>query len=312
MLFSTTEELKEALGSTHKNLNFETVKSFVDQAETVHLVPAVGFELLAELSAGDEELNEAQKALRKHLRAALGYYAVLESAPFLAVSMGELGMMEAQTQNMTGARQWVYNNFVQAAAGNGDKMLDVALTWLEFKATDFPTWTSSEAYQSSQELFISGAHVLGKYIGIGDSRRTFLAMLPALRRVEDLNLRPLLGDEACDELKARIVGRTTTPADKKMLDLLRPALAHLGLSSALPELSIAITGSGFRLLSDNDSIRQSQAAPAERVAALSRSEASIGTSYIERLKRHLDALHPEEESSAASLYDNAGKPSFVV
>jgi hypothetical protein len=312
MLFSTTDELKACLGTTHQNLNFDTLQSFVDQAETVHLVPVFGFELIEELSVAGEQLSDVQKALRQHMRKALGFYAVLEAAPFLAVSMGEMGMMEPQTQNAGPARQWVYNNFVQAAADNADKLLDAALTWLEFKAADFPTWTASQAYRTSQELFIPSAGVLGKYLSINGSRRTYLAMLPFLRRVEDLELRPLLGEELFDELKARLMARELTDEDKKLLKELQPAAAHLAMSGGITELSIAITAGGFRLLSDNDGIRQKLAAPADRVAALSRTAAGLATRYLENVKRLLDAQRPEAEPNAAELYDNAGKPSFWV
>ncbi|MBF9239455.1 hypothetical protein I2I05_18830 [Hymenobacter sp. BT683] len=314
MLFTTTAELKESLGTLHKNMKFETLLSFVEQAEPKHLAPAVGFELLEKLGLPTAELDADYLALRTRLRASLVHYAVLEAAPFLAVAMGELGLVEQSAGNATPTRQWVYHNFVDAAAEQADQQLDVALMWLDFKAGAgaFPEYVQSEQYQLSRGQLLHSAHELGKYLSIKNSRRAYLALLPFLQRVEELELAPLLGEDRLAALRTALRSGAPSQPDQKLLALVRPALAHLTMAAALPELSVSITGAGIRVLSDNDGIRQRQAASADVVGALSRKALGLATQYLERLRRHLDAESPLAEVRAAELFDNSGKPTFVV
>ncbi|MDB5270080.1 MAG: hypothetical protein JWP58_3120 [Hymenobacter sp.] len=312
MLFTTTEELKASLGTLHKNLRFDTLLSFVEQAEAKHLAPAVGAELLEKLSEPTEQLSADYQALRKKLRAALVQYAVLEAAPFLAVSIGELGVVEQSALNAAPSRQWVYHNFVDAAAEQADANLDIALLWLDTKAADFPEYQASANYAEARGQLLRNAHELGKFLSIKNSRRAYLALLPFLARVEELELRPLLGDERMDALHAALVAGNLSVGDAALLAAVRPALAHLTMATALPELSVSITGAGIRVLSDNDGIRQRQAAPADVVGALSRKAQGLATQYLERLNRYVDNTRPDEEPWAVTVPDNSGKPSFRV
>ncbi|WP_375418118.1 DUF6712 family protein [uncultured Hymenobacter sp.] len=315
MLFTSTDELKAALGTLHKNLRFETLLSFVEQAEAKHLAPAVGLELLEKLAEPTAQLSADYLALRTRLRAPLVHYAVLEAAPFLAVAMGELGLVEQSAGNATPTRQWVYHNFVDAAAEQADQLLDVALVWLEFKAAEFPEYAESETVRESRAQLLRNAHELGKYLSIKNSRRAYLALLPFLSRVEELDLRPLLGNERLDALhEALAAGPALSAADKDLLAAVRPALAHGAMAAALPELSVSVTGAGIRVLSDNDGIRQRQAASPEVVAGLSRRAQGLATQYLERLNRLVDAgrTAPGDEPWAAELPDNSNSPSFRV
>jgi hypothetical protein len=312
MLFATTEELKESLGTLHRNLSFETLLSFVEQAEAKHLVPVFGTELLEAVSAEKSGLGPVYLAMQKRLRACLVHYVVLDAAPFLAVSLGELGMVEHSAGSATPARQWVYNNFEDAAANSGDQLLDVALVYAEFKAEFLPEWSGSEACRSSREQLIRNAHELSKYLSIGNSRRAYLALLPFMQRVEELELRPLLGDERLDALHLALQAGNLSAEEKKLLDLVRPALAHRTMATALPELAVSITGSGIRVLADNDGIRERKAASATTLSALAAKADGVATQYLERLNRYIDAQQPEAEPWAAELPDNSNSPSFRV
>jgi hypothetical protein len=313
MLFTTTDELKGALGTLHRNMQFETLLSFVEQAEAKHFAPIFGLELLEKLSQASADLSITYQALRTRLRASLVHFVVLEAAPFLAVSMGELGLVEQSAGSATPARQWVYHNFVDAAASSAEQLLEVAMVWLEFKATEFPEWMASPAAQDSRAQIIRGAHELGKYLSIGNSRRAYYALLPFLSRVEELELQPLLGDTRLALMHTALKeGGQLSDVDKEFIAAVRPALAHRAMAIALPELAVSITGNGIRMLSDNDGIRQRHAASADVVAQLSRKADSVATQYLERLRRLIDSEEPEAEPTAAELPDNTNSPSFRV
>ncbi|MDO7851554.1 DUF6712 family protein [Hymenobacter convexus] len=314
MLFNTVAELKAHLGTVHKNMNLETVLSFVGQAEALYLVPVLGEGLVEQLGSLPAESPPAQLvALRSKFRDALAYYVVLEAAPFLSVSFGELGMLEVATDKAAPSRQWVYNNFIEAAAAAGDKLLDVALAWLDAHAQDYADELDSSEYRSRKQLLVASAAQLGQYVATGGSRRFFLALLPTLRQVEEFELSDVLGEELLEQLREGLAGGETPSADTlRLLGLVRPFVAHQAFANGILSLNVALTGTSLRLLSDNESIRQRQAAPAEVVSALSQQAQAAATKYQARLQEYLDARSPAAAPQLVQVRDNGGSPTFWV
>ncbi|MDB5268222.1 MAG: hypothetical protein JWP58_1262 [Hymenobacter sp.] len=314
MLFNNVTELKASLGTVHKNLNPDTLLSFIGQAEALYLVPVLGeglVEQLGNLPAAEPPAHLV--ALRGKFRDALAYYVVLEAAPFLSVSFGELGLTEASAGGAAPSRQWVYNNFVEAAAAAGDKLLDVALAWLDRHAADYAEELDSAEYRSRKQLLIGSAAQLGQYVATGGSRRFFLALLPTLRQVEEFELCDVLGEELLEQLRAGLAsGEAPSTETQKLLGLVRPLVAHQAFANGILNLSVALTGTSLRLLSDNEAVRQRQAAPSEAVSALSQQAQAAATKYQARLVAYLDSLTPTAAPQAGQVRDNAGSPTFWV
>jgi len=314
MLFNNVTELKSSLGTVHKNLNPDTLLSFIGQAEALYLVPMLGEGLVAQLGNLPAEAPPAHLvALRGKFRAALAYYVVLEAAPFLSVAFGELGISEQSTQGAAPSRQWVYYNFVEAAAAAGDKLLDLALAWLDTHAADYAEELDSAEYRSRKRLLISSAAQLGEYVATAGSRRFFQALLPTLRRVEDFDIADLLGDELLEQLRDGLAGGEEPRAEtRKLLGLVRPVLAHRAIAQGVLSLSVALTGTSLRLLSDNEAVRQRLAAPPEALSALSQQATAHADRYQAKLAAHLDALSPAAVPVSVELRDNTGSPTFWV
>lgn len=304
MLFNTTADIKASLGAIHQTLSFETVASFVDQAEAKYLEPFIGRPLLDELAALTTP-NAQQTELLKRLRAALANYAVLDAAPMLTAAFSDMGLTEQSAQNATPARQWVYYNYIDGLASAGDGGLERALAYLEEQAASFPTWTSSDAYAAGKELFLQSGRELARYLNVPEPRRAYLVLRPFIRRVEDLTLRPLLTDLAFDDLKARERTGNLSDEDKGLLALIRPVVAHRALAEAIPEIAVAISGGGVRMLADHDGIRGRQTASDAQLDALARRTEATALAYLERLKRYLDTNTPAETQRAAELPENS-------
>jgi hypothetical protein len=313
MLFNTVEELRECLSSVHKQ-NSGSLLSYVATAETLHLVPALGEGLVEQL--GNLPATGAPPhlvALRARLRKALAYYVVLEAAPFLATVVSDMGVTETSAPSAAPTRQWSYNNLVEAASATADKLLDAALAWLDAHAADYADELDSSEYRLRKRLLIASADELGQYVATAGSRRFFLALLPTLRRVEDFDIEDLLEPELLEELREGLAsGLPPTPAARELLRLVRPVLAHRAIAQGVLSLSVALTGTSLRLLSDNEAVRQRQAASPEALSALSQQATAHADRYQARLATYLDALRPTAPPVLATLYDNSNSPSFVV
>ena len=313
MIFHTIDDLKASLGTVHRNLNPDTLGSFISQAEQLHLVPVLGEGLVDQLGNLPEEAPAHLVQLRARFRAALAYYVVLEAAPFLSVSFDDLGVSELSAPNTAPSRQWVYNNFVEAASASADKLLDLALAWLDTHAADYAEELDSAEYRSRKRLLIADAAQLGQYVATAGSRRFFLALLPTLRQVEDFAISDLLGEELLERLREGLAsGEEPSAETKKLLHLVRPVLAHRALAQGVLSLSVALTGTNLRLLSDNEAVRQRLAAPPEALSALSQQATLTADRYQARLATYLDGLQPAAAPVAAQLRDNTGSPTFWV
>ncbi len=313
MLFNEVEELRARLSSVHQQ-NASSLLSYVATAETLHLAPVLGEGLVEQLGSLPASGAPAHLlTLRDKFRAPLAYYAVLEAAPFLSVTLNDMGATESEAPNSPSVRQWVYNNFVEAAAATADKLLDQALAWLELHAADYADELDSAEYRSRKRLLIASADELGRYVATAGSRRFFLALLPTLRQVEDFDIEDLLGAELLEELRDGLAsGLPPTPATRELLRLVRPVLAHRAIAQGVLSLSVALTGTSLRLLSDNEAVRQRQAASPEALSALSQAAHGYADKYQAKLATYLDALRPTAPPVLATLYDNSNSPSFWV
>jgi len=134
--------------------------------------------------------------------------------------------------------------------------------------------------------------------------------LPTLRWVEDFDIEDLLGADLLEQLREGLAsGLPPTPATQ---ELLRPVLAHRAIAQGVFSLSVALTGASLRLLSDNEAVRQRQAAGPEVLSALSQQHHNYADNYQAKLATFLDELRPTAAPVLATLYDNSHSPSFVV
>jgi hypothetical protein len=313
MLFNTVEELKACLSSTHKS-QATSLLGFVATAEALHLAPSLGAGLVHQLGNLPATAAPAHLvALREQLRPALAYYVVLEAAPLLAVSMNDLGVMEQQAADAAPSRQWVYNNFIEAASSTADKLLDLALAWLDDHAADYVQELNSKEYRSRSRLLIANAAQLGLYLATAYSRRFFLALLPTLRQVEEFEINDLLGEQLLEDLRDGLEsGLPPSAATKELLGLVRPVLAHRALAQGILSMSVALTGTTLRLLSDNEAVRQRLAADEKAISNLSQQATANADKWQAKLAAYLDAQRPTEPTVSAELHDNTGSKSFWV
>jgi len=313
MLFNTVDEIKVCTPSVYKS-QATSLLSYVATAEALHLAPSLGAGLVHQL--GNLPATGAPPhllALREQLRPALAHYVVLEAAPLLAVSLNDQGVNEASAAGAAPSRQWVYNNFIEAASATADKLLDLALAWLDDNAADYAQELNTREYRSRSRLLIANAAQLGLYLATGYSRRFFLALLPTLRQVEEFEINDLLGEQLLEDLRDGLEsGLVPSAATKKLLGLVRPVLAHRALAQGILSLSVALTGTTLRLLSDNEAVRQRLAATPEAISALSQQATANADRWQAKLAAYLDAQRPTAPPVSAELHDNRGAKSFVV
>ncbi len=287
MLIDSIEVLKKHLGGVQQILNWQTWEGFVEQAELLHIKPAIGNELYAELVSDLITPTEMEQALLNYLRYATAYYAYLIGMPQLITVMGDAGISVSNPSQAQPMGKWLYVDLKKQMQQKADMWLEKALEYLEQKASRFPTWRNGPHYQTANALLVSTATMLTQYFPFAKgSRQLFLAMMPFLQISEEFFIRPLLGPYF-DTLKARLTaqGDELTPSDRTVLHSLRFALAYHAFAQAIPGLNIT---EDFRLMQETDGVANEDYLSDSRRSELLRNYTLQYEFHSSSLKRYLD------------------------
>lgn len=267
MLIQNIDILKEALGGIQQTMNWRTWRPFVQQAEMLYIVPAIGQELYDEL---DQNTNpdELTGTLLTWLRMAVAEYADLLGGMRLVLHTSDAGKQSPSASNMQAPGKWMIVAARKESINKADLALENALRYLETNKAQFATWRNSGSYTLSRELFISSATELTTFFPAArQSRRIYLALRDYLVKAEKFYLKPLIGDALYNNWKARLAANTPgwTPEETQALELLRFALAHRAFSESITFLNI---NEDWRLLSETDGISNEDVLSVQRRAEM--------------------------------------------
>jgi hypothetical protein len=238
------------------NLNttdLENVAPDMRVAERQRIRPVLGPALYNELSAlSDAELATALAdpadvtgGLLRLVQEAVANLATLD---YLVVNQVQISDIGIRLQVDKTAFQWQINDLKAYFRRKGYNALEEVLGYLEEHVDDFPAWASSLAAVQSRELFIATAAEFTRHYDIAGSRLTYVALLPTLRKAERFTLEARLGEEYFDELKLQLATSTLTTENAVLLNrFLRPALAHLVVAKAIPEVGLSFNGAALEL-----------------------------------------------------------------
>ncbi|SFD46963.1 DUF6712 family protein [Spirosoma endophyticum] len=253
MLINDIAELKAQIGGVQKTMAWPTWEPAVRQSEMKYIIPAIGQEFYDELTAVTVPTAQ-QKPLLDRLKAATAFFAYLENLPFLMVATGDAGMVVSSPANTQILTKWMFVATLKDVTSKADFWLEDSLQYLEKHASDFETWTASDAYTVSHGRLIPSASAwTAAYPPAQNSRRLFLQVRGYLQNAEDSFIRPILGADYFEALMAKLktAGTTLTPKETNVVRLARIALANYGFSKALPYLNM---NADFRIVSETDGI----------------------------------------------------------
>jgi len=267
-------------------------------AERQQLRPVLGPALYNELSAlSDADVQaalddpaSATGGLLLLLHEALANLGLLEYLPLNQLLISDAGVYVVSG----GSRpfQWQIDQLKASLRNKGYNALESVLEYLEAHAADFPAWATSAAAVQARELLISSAAEFTRHYDIAGSRLTYQALLATLRKVERFELEPVLSYEYLSELKAQLVAGTLTSDNQVMLErFLRPALAHLVIAKAIPEVGLSFNGSAVELnvyRPDDANGKEADASLDQLLSAKLRQAREDGLVFLTQARRHLN------------------------
>ena len=268
---------------------------YIDEAQETFIKPVLGdvlYNQLQDLMALDpvppddgttaENLAELLAMLRKPL----ALYALWLGADEFGVSISSQGIQVIETPTHKTAPQYRVQNLKENWIRRANTALDLVLKFLDEHKIDYPGFDPQDA-----DLFIRGTLEFNSEVDIRESRRVFVSLKPIIRSVEKKYIRPTLSSELFDELKAAWQSNEAlTRAQLNLLDLIRPALAHLTMARALMEISIDVLDWGIFDTAGNTfaNVSSKQASNKDRISIMAEANQRDGESELKALQQYLD------------------------
>lgn len=293
-LFKTTDELVTYI-QIDVNLNFDTFKPSIEQAEIEFIKPLLGADqytaLLDEYTTGPLTTPELI-ALLPYAQKALAYYSAFTSVEELGVSVGAQGIQQQFSANSQPAPAWKVKDLKEKYLKTADKAADLMLEFLELAAVIPPAmteadrlykeWYDSEANTSLSGCIVHKTSIANKYIDILDSRRLFLRLKNRIREIEASAIKRIICKDQYDSLIAQLQAPATyTDENKALVALLEPIISKRALHVSIPMLPVIITADGLFLQTSNDSvISKSQAGVAEKNALMNQLRDAEDIGYL--------------------------------
>jgi hypothetical protein len=230
------------------------------------------------------------EALLAKVQKSLIHLAYWMGFQVLNAIISDTGFKRTESDTVKGMYHYQEDELKEYFKTAGFNAMDEVLEYLEINIDHFddfdmtPTWT---IYKSA---FIPNTKIFNAIIDINSSRLTFLRLKTYAMLVEDLNIRPLLGDAIFDEIKTEMVKDEPAAKVLTILPYIRKAVAFLSTAMLMEESGADLTEKGLYFESTTataPSDRNKQPAKQEQITALAKRNRMYGDNYLEGLKSFL-------------------------
>ena len=299
MLFRSTQDIKNIVGSIQKSTSWDTLKTYVSLAEQFVIIPIIGRDLYESLDVTDfDTLSPELKVLLIYVRKALAYSTLVRGLPELYATIADTGIHNQNPDNSTPAPQWVVNSLKEAFLSNADDCLNSLIRFLDENVADYPDWQDTEFVQKRSKLLIRSADELSNFIYFPNSYYAFWRMCSFFSIAERMYIIPAISEEFLAEIKAN---ENPNIQEKKAIQRAKEALAHLAFFESIPALQFKNTGTGLLITSYSDGIVV-KSNDYKMIADLREKVKENGKGFLSDLKSFLD-----ENANDFPTYKNSDK-----
>lgn len=314
LLITNIETFRKHVSNIAVTLKIEQLEGEIRTATIDFIIPYIGMPLydrLCDMVPEQPEETSASAApgviLIEKLQAALSNYVALRYTPISDTFFTAMGLQTFKSETQVGAFAYQKADRMAKYAADADTLMDDALSYLEDHLADFPEYSRDEPQWFRHWAFPT-ARDFSRFYGIGNSRRTVLRLLPIIRKVETLELLPVLGDDKHAVLVDFCNNNVVNPDFSKqelthMRELCRGALANLTMERAVLELNVRVVDDTVQLASF---VKSDNSGPNCEVLS---SRAGIdGRAFLSRLA----ALSPSESSPYPDIPNDKHSKHFIV
>lgn len=259
-------DFKKSYPDVNQNMAWANLEPYARQAVATYVFPYLGKKLyddiVAKAIATTAPTDPAQLELIERLRDVCAYYAIMHTLPKKKTIIASMGAVEnVATEGTTGSSLWGFKTTLWSVAQDADRMMDELLAFLEKQAEAtsgyfVDNWKTEPAYTSASTRFFRNTTQFQEFQNIERSLRTFKSMRAIIEECADRHVLPLLCRDQFDALVAAIAAKNESPAQKKLIALVRKSIAKWATYQASIEMPILAERDGFRVIGNIDAVDQ--------------------------------------------------------
>ena len=305
MFFKTIDEIKQFL-AVGAGTDFNRLKPHIQNAETAYLRPLLGAVLFKELQdfydspkedplVGQNILFAELLSLVQRTLIHLTYWSGFQ---VLNATISDGGFKRTENEKVKSLFKYQEVELKEYFKTTGFNGLDEILFYLEMEIKksagepiNFKSFVDSNAWTILKSSFILDTNTFNAIVFINHSRLTFLRLKSPLQLVEDLDIKPLLGEAIFNEIKLEMVKPKPSVKVLAILPYIQKALAYLATALLMEESGADLTEKGLYFESTepyNDLMTNKHPAESDRINFLAKRNKGIGMNYLEKLKSFLN------------------------
>jgi len=299
------EELRLRTGSYYKSNLFDKIAIQVELASD-DLIALVGNDIYVKAELHYQSVNYAAQSptpeldkldmLVHYMQAPIAFLATLwhyQGNDLSHEDSGRKVKIDAESEKI--AWDWQYDRDDAAAMRNYQRSFDRLIKFLN--GASLPEWDESDAKKNTLDLFINTAAHFNRLFPIDDSPVFFLRLAPLMREVERKLIKPILGAEKFNELKAAIrTGQELSETDEELYEYICDPIPALTMAMAVKRFSLTVIPEGVvqNFFSERHTRSASLPAPLVHVNEVSKSLKKDGLDILNELKKYWGALNVDE------------------
>jgi hypothetical protein len=286
MILANNTDLKKYV-SIAQSFEFTDFEPYIQKAVNAYIHKYVGnlHTILADAPTGENATikNEA----REHLRSAIANFGMYIFMPLLAVQLDSSGISVNTSENRAPANWGQIKDIRRELLRAGHESMDLLLAVLDANPSVFTDYTYNYK-QSNNELLVNNATTLSKYYNIFDSRQTYIALKPTIRKVEDQYLHTFLCPELIEALKGEVnsnVKAVKIALQKAIVAFTVAKISNTGLF-IFDERGLRVD---FENMSDGRRENPSSGKSVDQLKSLAEEETNNGTQYLKLVAEIIEA-----------------------
>lgn len=286
MILANKTDLKKYV-SIANSFEFKDFEPYIQKAVYAYTHKYVG-NLHVELDAQATGTNASIKnEAREHLRSAIANFGMYIFLPLLAVQLDSSGISVNTSENRAAANWGQIKDIRRELLRAGHESMDLLLAHLDVNLSIFPDYATNYS-PANNELLVNNATKFSKYYNIFDSRQTFLALIPIIRKVEDQYLQTFLCPELITALNTNVSGNV-----KAVKIAMQKAIVAFTVAKVSQNGLFVFDERGLRIdfenMSDGRRENPTYGKPVDQLKSLADEEINNGTQYLKLVAEIIEA-----------------------
>ncbi|MCX2473570.1 hypothetical protein OQZ33_04415 [Pedobacter sp. MC2016-05] len=298
-LFDTIDELKKHNSALQANLELGNLQSFIDDAITQKLIPAIGFDQYNDFLAVKEGNAKQKFALQLAQKAVTGF-TIYNYSDNGSVQINGAGILVPYSEKMRPASDKKLMQLRKSNIKAAFAALELLVSFLEDNKIDFPIYAVSEERKENRSLLINTSAEFQKAgVQIGNDAQLYQTLRVFQANAEETYIIPNLTESLAASLKAKMLSNSLTDIEKELLKKVHKALAPYTMIEAVPYLLLNIDSNGVFELSET--VGGVSGNVENRNPATERAISRVLNGYCMKAEQHLETLRKFMKANAEAL-----------